>query len=74
MGLIISLMLVTDGRHTDVWVTILALDSDLDTVFLGYLFCPAKTPCKAVDGFFFGDPFTGSPFRTVVVPTKAFIS
>jgi hypothetical protein len=64
-------MLLVEERHTDVRMTIFALYSDLNTVFLGYLLCPAETPDKAVVGFFFGDSFTGGPLCAVVVPPKA---
>jgi len=59
-----------EEEHTDVRMSILALDSNLNTILLRNLFRPTKGPVETVLALFFGHPLSSGPFRTIVISTE----
>lgn len=51
-------------------MTVLSFDSDLNTVFLGYLLGPAETPKSSIIDILLRDSFTRGPFGPVVIPPE----
>ena len=51
-------------------MTILSFDSDLNTIFLGYLLGPAETPEPSIIDILLRDSFTCGPLGSVVIPPE----
>jgi hypothetical protein len=77
MGLFVSFtsnMGWLGGGLTNVRVTILPFDSNLNTILLCYLFRTTERPVEAILALLLGHSLSSRPFGTVVIPSETALS